>query len=119
MILKVKITGIYKIEHKSGYYYLGQSVSIADRWSQHITDLYLNKHSSPLFQELWDKSSITDWNFSIIKQISKTELKSKSKLRGKQFDSYLRKELLREEKEIMALFNMDKALNKQNKHFKN
>lgn len=119
MVLKVKITGIYKIQHINGYYYIGQSVSIIDRWSQHITDLYLAKHSSPLFQQLWDKSTITDWNFSILKHISKTELKSKSKLKGKAFEALLRKELLKKEKEIMALFNKDKALNKQNKHFKN
>lgn len=117
MYLKIKISGVYKIEHQSGHYYIGQSSDIINRWSSHMTDLYMNKHSSIKFQQLWNTSKITEWIFIIERTVSKTLLKTQSKLKGKEFEAYLRKELLREEKEVMKLYSRDKSLNKQNKSF--
>jgi hypothetical protein len=77
----------------------------------------MNKHSSIKFQQLWNTSKITEWIFIIERTVSKTLLKTQSKLKGKEFEAYLRKELLREEKEVMKLYSRDKSLNKQNKSF--
>lgn len=116
-MFKIKVSGVYKIEHKSGYYYIGQSVDIGNRWNSHITDLYLKRHSSTLFQELWNKTDICDWSFNVIKVVSKTELKKLFK--GKEFEKQLRKQLLLEEKEIMSQYFKKNALNKQNRYFRN
>ena len=35
------------------------------RWSQHLTQLAQGKHG-PRFQDAWDNSSITNWDFSIL-----------------------------------------------------
>jgi hypothetical protein len=66
---------------------------------------------------LWNTSKITDWTFRIERTVSKTLLKTQSKLKGKEFEAYIRKELLKEEKEVMKLYSRDKSLNKQNKSF--
>jgi len=118
-MFKVKVSGIYKIEHKSGYYYIGQSVDIGNRWNSHITDLYLKKHSSVKFQELWNKTDICDWQFKVERIVSKTNLKATLNLKGKEFEKQLRKQLLKEEKEIMSNYFKENALNKQNRYFRN
>jgi predicted GIY-YIG superfamily endonuclease len=116
--LKIKKAGIYKIEHKSGYYYIGMSKDIFNRWQSHYTNFRLKKHSSTEFMELWNKTDASEWSFTIVKTLSQTDYKRESKLRGKAFDTYFRRLLLDTEKEIMSSYSVNYSLNKNKKHFK-
>lgn len=117
-MIKIKLAAIYKIEHISGYYYVGMSVSCLDRWQSHYTDLIFNRHSSTDFQNLFNSTRIEDWTFSILEYISTTNLKAQTKLKGKLFDTYLRGYLLQREKFHMSQHSINFALNKNKKHFK-
>ena len=119
MYHRIKVSGIYKITHKvTGEYYVGQSREILERWSSHYNDLKMNKHSSPKFQELFNRSSMTDWTFEIIKVISKTEIRMETGLKGKNLEACIRKILLAEEKNCMNELSITYSLNKINKHFR-
>lgn len=58
---------IYKIENiKTGKVYIGQTIrSFTLRWWEHIKSCANDK-----FHEAFDKSDITDWNFSVIEVIN-------------------------------------------------
>jgi hypothetical protein len=116
-LIKIKCAGIYKIEYITGYYYIGLSVDIFSRWSSHYTDIKMNRHSSTDFLNLFNSTRIEDWTFSILEYISTINLKAQIKLRGKEFDTYLRKYLLQREKFHMNQHSINFALNKNKKHF--
>ena len=111
------MAGIYKIEHISGYYYIGMSVDIFSRWSSHYTSIKMLTHSSTSFMDLWNSTKIVDWNFSIIEQVSLTKHKRDTSLKGKSLENSFRKLLLDKEKEQMKLYSINFSLNKSNKHF--
>jgi predicted GIY-YIG superfamily endonuclease len=115
--MKIKLAGIYKIEHKSGYYYIGKSVDLFGRWASHATQLTLKTHHSPKFQELWNSSDPSEWTFSILERVSKTEVKKSVNLKGKEFELFFRKVLGEYEKEWMRKYSINFALNSDNKHF--
>jgi hypothetical protein len=116
-LIKIKVAGIYRITHISGYFYLGMSVSCIERWQSHINDLKRRKHSSTEFQDLFNSTRIEDWTFSILEYISTTDLKAQTKLKGKLFEKYLRGYLLQREKFHMNNHSINFALNKNKKHF--
>ena len=73
-MFNIKMAGIYKIENiQTGYYYIGLSVDIFNRWSSHYTSIKSNKHSSPLLTKHWNETEPQDWRFSILEYISITE----------------------------------------------
>ena len=111
------MAGIYKIEHISGYYYVGYSKSIFERWSSHYTSIKTNKHSSPEFQSLWLKTKPSEWSFSILEYISITDYKNLSQMKGKSLETGFRKLLLTKEKEWMKKYSINFSLNKDKKHF--
>jgi hypothetical protein len=116
-MIKIKCGGIYKIEHQSGYYYVGLSSDCMSRWSSHYTALKLNKHSSPKFQQLWNKSEPSEWFFSILEWVSITEFKKVSQIKGKKAEIEFRKLLLSKEREWMMKFSKNWCLNADDKHF--
>jgi DNA-binding ferritin-like protein (Dps family) len=117
MYFKIKIGGIYKISIGE-YYYIGLSVDIfGNRWQSHITDLYMNKHSSVKFQQMFNEFGIESLKFEILEYISKTDIKKETGLKGKDFDNYYRRLLLRKEKEWMNKYSINFSLNKDNKSF--
>jgi predicted GIY-YIG superfamily endonuclease len=117
-MIKIKLCGIYKIEHQSGYYYIGLSKSIFDRWQNHYTDIKLNKHSSTELKDLFKSTRIEDWTFSILEYISVSDLKKETGLKGKEFENHLRRYLLIKEKFWMNQYSINFSLNKNNKNFK-
>ena len=117
-MIKIKLAAIYKIEHISGYYYLGMTKDFFNRMQSHYTDIKMNRHSSTDFQNLFNSTRIEDWTFSILEYISTTNLKAQTKLKGKLFDTYLRGYLLQREKFHMSQHSINFALNKNKKHFK-
>lgn len=117
-MFKIKLCGIYKITHiKSGEYYIGMSVDIFSRFQGHYTLLKQGRHSSIKLQKLFNQSKINDFRFEIISIISKTDVKDKFKMKGKQLDSLLRKILLQEEKNMMQQYSKTYALNQNDKWF--
>ena len=112
-----KISGIYCIQHISGYYYIGMSVDVFSRWSNHYTDIKNNKHSSTEFMELWNTTEPPEWTFSILEYVSITEHKKTSQMKGKALEKSFRTLLLKKEKEWMKKHSINWALNKNKKHF--
>ena len=72
--MKVKC-GIYKITNLvNNKVYIGQSVDIKERWSEHRRALNLNKHSSQHFQRSWNKYGFANFVFEIIEECEKEKL---------------------------------------------
>lgn len=115
---KIKLSGIYKITHNSGYYYIGMSVDVFSRWQSHYSNFKLNNHSSTAFMRLWNDTDPSEWTFEIVELLSKTKARGETKLKGKKFDGAFRKLLLTMEKDVMGNLDVEFALNKNNKHFK-
>lgn len=115
---KIKLAAIYKIEHNSGYYYIGMSVDVFSRWSNHYIDLKLSKHSSKDFEKLFKETKIEDWSFSILEYVSLTDHRLKTKLKGKELEKSFRSLLLSREKFWMSQYSVNFCLNKNRKNFK-
>jgi hypothetical protein len=113
----IKLSGIYKITHSNGSYYIGKSVDIFSRWQSHYTDIKSNKHSSPMFTFHWLYSNPKDWKFEILEAVSFDDYKKSHHLPGdflkKSFSNYLT-DL---EKKHMALYSKNWALNQDKRHF--
>jgi len=114
---RIKLAGIYKIEHISGYYYIGMSVDIFSRWSSHYNDIIIGKHSSNKLQELWLKTKPSEWSFRVLEYVSITEYKKVSQMKGKSLQNGFRRLLLNKEKEWMSKYSKTYALNKSNNNF--
>lgn len=115
---KIKMAGIYSIVHNpTGKIYVGMSVDIFSRWSNHYTDMKTGKHSSIDLMNLWLQTEPSDWSFSILEYVSISEYKRVSKMKGKELTNGFRNLLLKKEKENMKLYSINLALNKNNKHF--
>jgi predicted GIY-YIG superfamily endonuclease len=115
---KITCGGIYLIQHNSGYYYLGMSVNVFERWNSHYSQIRILKHSSPKFMKLWNATKPNEWTFRILHHLSKTDFKSITGFKGKELDSKYRKELLMLEKSYMKLYSKTYALNKNDSYFK-
>jgi hypothetical protein len=113
---RVKLAGIYRLTHKpSECYYIGKSLDIFSRWSNHYIDSKQGKHSSGL-----DMSTPTDWVFEVIEYCSKTEFrKLHPDFKGKTLDREFNRFLLGREKYHMSNYSITYALNKDNKDFAN
>jgi len=114
---RIKLAGIYKIEHISGYYYIGMSVDIFSRWSSHYNDIIIGKHSSIELKELWLKTEPSDWLFSILEYVSISEYKKVSQMKGKALQNGFRTLLLSKEKEWMKRYSKNYSLNKNKRYF--
>lgn len=112
---KIKIAGIYIIEHVSGYYYIGMSIDIFSRWQSHITSHRIGKHSSTKFMELFNSTPITEWSFNILEHHSYTEFKNTNGVKNSVV--HFRRFLLTREKICMSLYSVNNALNKNTKYF--
>jgi hypothetical protein len=116
MILKVKLSGIYKISI-GDFYYIGKSVDTFSRWSSHYTLLKLNKHHSPELQSKFNELGIASLTFSILEYVSITEYKKVSQMKGKELKTQFNRHLFNLEKKWMKSHSNNFALNKNNKDF--
>lgn len=65
----MKIIGIYKIINKvNNKYYVGRSIDINHRKSEHFNDLIKNKHINKHLQKSFNKHGIKNFDFEIIEQ---------------------------------------------------
>jgi hypothetical protein len=70
-----KITGIYQIQSKkTRRIYIGSAVNIVRRWSQHLSNLKLQKHHSTILQNHFNKHGKDDFIFSVLLSCDKEEL---------------------------------------------
>lgn len=115
--MKRKLAGIYLIKHTSGFFYLGYSINIFERWNSHYTTIKIGTHSSPDFMNLWNSTVPSEWSFHILDTLSLTEFRKAHQVKGKQLDSLFRRTLLKKEKEWMSLYSKNLSLNKNNKYF--
>jgi group I intron endonuclease len=76
----MKICGIYQIiniiDNKK---YIGQSINIKRRWTEHKRDLKKNKHKNLLLQRAWNKYGCESFKFEILVICNKKQLKQKEK----------------------------------------
>lgn len=69
-----KISGIYCIENLvNGKKYIGKSVNISKRWSEHKRALKSNQHYNKHLQKAWNKYGELNFKFSVIKYCNTEE----------------------------------------------
>lgn len=74
-------TGIYKIEClANGKVYIGQSLSIRERWNRHKGQLRNGNHDNENLQNSWNVHGEDSFRFSLLMVIDKNLLKKLSKL---------------------------------------
>lgn len=77
---KVKITGIYCILCKtSEKMYIGYANDIYGRWRVHLRKLRNNIHDNAYLQNSWNKYTESDFDFSIVEECSKEDLKERER----------------------------------------
>ena len=65
--VKMKKCGIYKITNLvNNYFYVGSSVNIGSRFSNHRSTLRHNRHINPKLQNAWNKYGENNFEFKII-----------------------------------------------------
>jgi hypothetical protein len=117
-MVKIKLPGIYKIEHISGYYYVGMSVDIFSRWESHYTEIRMKTHSSTELMELWNRTDPSEWTFTILEYVSVTKWKSELvRVKKEDLKTLFRRYLLNREKDWMRKYSRNFALNKDKKNF--
>lgn len=70
--------GIYKITNtKNNKVYIGQSINIAQRWSQHRQHLNHNTHNNDHLQRAWNRYGSDVFVFEVLELCSKEKLNEK------------------------------------------
>lgn len=68
-------SGIYRIYCvPNRHSYLGSSVEISIRWSQHRISLRSGRHNNPILQHAWDKYGEHAFTFSVLEECDKENL---------------------------------------------
>jgi group I intron endonuclease len=72
----MNISGIYQIQSKlkPGNIYIGSSVNIQHRWTEHLSNLKKNKHHSRKLQRHFNKYGLEDLQFSVLLGCDKEDL---------------------------------------------
>ena len=64
------VPGIYKITNlKNNLVYIGSSINISKRWSEHKIKLSENKHENPFLQAAWQEFGQECFKFEIIELV--------------------------------------------------
>jgi hypothetical protein len=115
-MLKVKLAGIYIIEIDD-YYYIGKSVDVFSRWSNHYTSLKLNRHHSPKLQEKFNENKVTDIRFKVLEYVSLSDWKKTHQVKGKTAVLAFSRYLSTREREWMSKHSINYCLNNDDKYF--
>lgn len=87
---KEKVCGIYCIENLiNGKRYIGQSIDIYARWTNHKTELNRNRHNNEKLQNSWNKHGSDNFNFYILKTTVPGELDALEKYYIDLYDTYV------------------------------
>lgn len=69
------MTGIYRLRNKiNNHAYVGSSMNIERRWSQHTKKLQEGDHHSPYLQNAWTKYGEMVFEFEIVEQCRRSKL---------------------------------------------
>lgn len=68
-----RTTGVYQIRCSDGRLYIGSSVDIRSRWSQHLQKLQRDSHSNWRLQQAWNKVNTT-FEFSVLEVTDRDQL---------------------------------------------
>lgn len=81
--------GVYKITCTvTGDIYIGSSVNVGKRWTQHRKDLTARKHHSAKLQQLWDRLGAAAFSLKLIESVTDKEiLRKREKHYILQYDS--------------------------------
>ena len=83
-----KICGIYCIQNiKNSKRYIGYSVNIKNRWSEHRCDLKYNKHDNDYLQDSYNKYGLENFVIYLIEECDKIKLKEREIYYIQYFDS--------------------------------
>ena len=88
--------GIYQITNTvNGKFYVGSAVNLGGRYSQHLSDLKLQKHANGRLQNAWNKYGEDSFVFSVLEFVDdKTKLRSE-KVKSKMSESARSSDLVR------------------------
>lgn len=82
------ITGIYSITNKiNGKRYIGLSVNIRNRWTQHRSDLRYESHANPHLQSAWNKYGEDNFEFEVLESCDENRLEERELFWIDRFDS--------------------------------
>lgn len=71
-------SGVYKIKNiLNNKVYVGSSVNIYERWSEHKRELSKNNHHSILLQRAWNKYGEENFEFNVLEKCNESELLDK------------------------------------------
>ena len=80
--------GIYKIINKvNGKIYIGQSVSIENRWSSHKSEFKKNKYDTKLYRAM-HKYGLDNFELEVIEECAQSELDERETFWIAEYDSY-------------------------------
>ena len=89
MVLNDTVSGIYKITNKvNGKCYIGQSINIKKRLSQHKSQTYRNIHINKILYQAIKKYGIENFTFDIIEKCETNSLDDREKYWIEYYDSY-------------------------------
>lgn len=75
-----RVCGIYCIENLvNNKKYIGQSISIYDRWNQHRSELRNNQHENEHLQNAWNKYAEESFSFYVLEECDVEDLDDKEK----------------------------------------
>lgn len=71
----MKISGIYRIRNLiNDKCYIGSSINIKKRWTNHTIHLNKNRHVNPHLQNAWNKYGKNNFRFEIVEEVSTARL---------------------------------------------
>lgn len=82
-------SGIYKIQNtENGMCYIGQSVNISHRVSQHLSELNKGNHSNRCLQRAWEKYGSSSFHISVVELCDADMLNDREVYYIQQFNTY-------------------------------
>lgn len=79
--MKRIICGIYQIKsERTSKLYIGSSVRVEQRWSEHRWSLRRGTHTSPRLQRAWQKHGEQNFSFSVIEECARDQLLEREQL---------------------------------------
>jgi len=69
-----RIQGVYVITNaKSAETYIGSSIDIARRWSDHRRELFTNRHKNALLQAAYDRNGVDAFVIATLEPVKEVE----------------------------------------------
>lgn len=84
------VSGIYCIQNNiTGKRYIGSSIDVKRRLSEHRSDLRSGKHANPYLQASFNSHGESEFTFSLVEKVDKPNLASREKYWIDYYDSFI------------------------------